>query len=154
LNTFVSSADNFAPDYTATFSVSHSEKNGVVTTGSRDWDNYAVKSTITFSQQLAAGLVARSRGHRRYYAAVLMDGKAAIIKRRDREVMILKSRPLDYTIDETHTIEFRVNRDILTMLVDGREWVKASDEAYESGAAGFLVDEGAILCDGFSVRRI
>ena len=154
LNTFVSAADNFAPDYTTTFSVSHSEKNGVVTTGSRDWDNYAVASKITFSQQLAAGLVARSRGHRRYYAAVLMDGKAAIIKRKDREVIILESRPFDYMIDETHIIEFRVNRDVLTMLVDGQEWVTASDKTYKSGGAGFLVDEGAILCDGFLIRRI
>lgn len=154
LNTFVSSVHNFAPDYTTTFSVSHSEKNGVVTTGSRDWYNYAVESKITFSQQLAAGLIARSRGHKRYYAAVLIDGKAAIIKRRDREVIVLGSMPFKYRIDETYTIEFRANKDTLTMLIDGKEWVKTSDDEYQSGAAGFLVDEGAILCEGFSVRKI
>jgi ADP-ribosylglycohydrolase len=154
LNMFVSSAQNFAPDYTATFSVSHPDKNGVVTTGTRDWRDYTVESTITFSQQTAAGLVARSRGHRRYYAAVLTGGNAAIVKRRDGDVSVLTAIPFDYRIDETHALAFRVQGGNLILRIDGQRVVEAVDDEYASGGAGFLVDEGAILCDGFTVRTL
>lgn len=153
LQSFVSSAQNFAPDYTTTFSVSHPEKNGVVTTGSADWEDYCVASTLTLAQQTAAGLVARSGGHRRYYAAVLTGGKAAIIKRRDKEVIVLAAVPFPYQPDEVYPLAFQVNGDVLTMLIDGAECVTARDGEYSCGGAGFLVDEGAILCDGFSVKQ-
>jgi len=153
LNMFVSSAQNLAPDYTTTFSVSHPEANGVVTTGTRDWRNYTVESRITFSQQKAAGLVARARGHRRYYAAVLSGGKASIVKRKDGEVIVLASVPFDYQIDQTHTLTFTVEGDRLMLFINGQETVQAYDGEYPSGGAGFLVDEGAILCDGFTVKR-
>src|SRR5437764_1345074 len=38
---WVSSAKHFAPDFKWTLCVSHPEENGVVTTGSRDWDDYS-----------------------------------------------------------------------------------------------------------------
>jgi ADP-ribosylglycohydrolase len=154
MSMFVSSAQNLAPDYTTTLSVSHPEKNGVLTTGTRDWRDYVVESKITFSQQSAAGLVARARGHRRYYAAVITGGSAAIIKRKDAEVIPLASVPGDYQIDATHSLAFRVKGPTLTMLVDGDEVARAVDNEYSSGAAGFVVDEGAILCDGFTVKKL
>jgi hypothetical protein len=39
-------------------------------------------------------------------------------------------------------------------LVDGELMAEATDSEYESGGAGFLVDEGAILCDGFTVKQM
>ncbi len=154
MNMFVSSAQNLAPDYTTTLSVSHPTMNGVVTTGTRDWQDYVVESRITFSQQKAAGLVARSRGHRRYYAAVLTNGNAAILKQKDGTALVLGVAPFDYKIDETYTLSIRVEGDSLTLLIDGKEAIRARDSEYQSGGAGFLVDEGAILCDGFTVSRI
>ena len=69
LKAFLSSARNLAPDYTTTFSISHPDDNGVLTIGTRDWDDYTVSSELTLVHQRTAGLVARARGHRRYYAA-------------------------------------------------------------------------------------
>lgn len=151
---FVSSAKNLAPDYTTTLSVSHPEPNGVVTIGTRDWCDYEVVSRLTFSQQRTAGLVGRARGHRRYYAAVIREGTAAIVKRKDSEITTLATGLAGFQIDDTHTIAFRVEGGSLTMLVDGKQVAQAFDSEYVSGAAGFLVDEGAILCDGFSVKRV
>jgi len=154
LNTFVSSAQNLAPDYTTTLSISHPDKNGVITTGTRDWRNYAVESTITFSMQKAAGLVARARGHRRYYAGVLMGGKAVILKRKDWRVIPLAAKPFDYHIDQTHALTLSAQDDTLSLSIDGNQVVSARDDEYKSGGAGFVVDEGAILCDGFMVKKI
>ena len=43
-----------APDYTTTFSISHPGDNGVVTIGTRDWDDYTVSSELTLVHQRTA----------------------------------------------------------------------------------------------------
>jgi len=154
LTAFVSSARNFAPDYTATFSISHREAGGVVTLGTRDWADYSVGSRITFSQQQAAGLVARARGHRRYYAALLVPGKAQIVKQQDDRRIVLAEAALNWAIDETRTLHFALQGERLVLHVDGVPLVSASDGDYPCGGAGFLVDEGAILADGFHIHAL
>jgi ADP-ribosylglycohydrolase len=154
LRTFVSSAFNFAPDYTTTFCLSHPEPNGVVTTGTRDWKDYAVSSRITFNQQDGAGLVARSRGHRRYYAALLAGGNAQIIRHCDSVETVLASRPFDYAIDDVYDVEFGLEGDSLHLLIDGDQLIDVTDPSYGSGGAGLVVHRGAILADGFRVKAL
>ncbi len=154
LKTFVSSADHFNPDYTTTFSISHATENGVVTTGTLDWDDYSVKSTITFSQQDAAGLVARAKGHRRYYGAVLSKGKAIIYRQQDNQRVEVASAPIDFSIDKTYELEFQLKNESLTLLVDGKMAVQGTDFTYRCGGAGFVVDSGAILADEFEIRNL
>lgn len=153
LTSFVTSARHFAPDYTATFAVSHPQSGGVVTLGTRDWRDYAVSSLITFSQQRAAGLVIRARGHKRYYAGRLVNGYAQIIKQRDDETIILAQTPLDWALDETHFLEIEAAGAQLTLSVDGVKTAAAQDDDYRSGGAGYIVDEGAIVADGFTIKQ-
>jgi ADP-ribosylglycohydrolase len=154
LRSFVSSAFNFAPDHTTTFCLSHPERNGVVTTGTRDWKDYAVSSRITFNQQDGAGLVARTRGHRRYYAAVLAGAEAQIIRQRDGVETVLASSPFDYAVDDVFDLEFRVHGDALDLLIDGDRLVQTTDSSHDSGGAGLVVHRGAILADGFRVSAL
>ena len=154
LKTFVSSADHFNPDYTVTFSICNAVENGVVTTGTSDWRDYTVKSTITFSQQESAGLVARAKGHRRYYGAVLMENCAVIYKQKNEKRIEIARTPFDYLIDNTYEIEFAVKADSLIMKVNGNIVVKGKDSEYKNGQAGFVVDTGAILGDGFEICRL
>lgn len=154
LKTFVSSADHFNPDYTVTFSICHEYDNGVVATGTSDWDDYAVSSVITFSQQNLAGLVARAKGHRQYYGAVFTEGVARIYRQKDEKRVTLAEVPYDYKIDNTYRLTFKVKGDSLELDVDDKPVVRAKDSAYKSGQAGYVVDSGAILGDGFLVTRI
>ncbi|MDR1193165.1 MAG: ADP-ribosylglycohydrolase family protein [Peptococcaceae bacterium] len=154
LKTFVSSAENFYPDYLNTFSVSHPTQNGVATTGTGDWRDYTVASTITFSQQKMAGLVARARGHRQYYGAVLGDKKAKIIKNSHGVITVLAETDYPYQIDGRYRLSFALKGSRLDMLVDDERVLSAADDAYASGGAGFVVDEGAIVADGFSVSAL
>lgn len=154
LKTFVSSADHFNPDYTVTFSICHGQKNGVATTGTGDWKDYEVRSKITFSQQEAAGLVARAKGHRRYYGAVFTEGYAKIYKQKDEERIEIAKQSFPYEIDQTYDFCFRVKEDHVTLLVDGQEVVKGTDKEYPCGQAGFVVDRGAILGDTFKVEAV
>jgi len=154
LKTFVSSADHFNPDYTVTFSICHSDINGVVTTGTKDWVNYSVKSAITFSQQDAAGLVLRAKGHRRYYGAVLSKGHAIIYRHENDKRLEIAREAVDFTIDKTYELEFVADKDRLTLFVDNILAAVGYDSAYSCGQAGFVVDSGAILADGFEIKDI
>ena len=154
LKSFLSSARNLAPDYTTTFSISHPSDNGVVTIGTRDWDHYTVTSELTLVHQRTAGLVARSRGHRRYYAAVLSAGEARLLKRRDGEVLVLARCPCAAPPDVPLEVALTVAGDELRCSVAGRARLTARDEEYASGGAGFLVEEGGYLARGFRVERV
>lgn len=154
LKSFMSSASNFTPDYTATFAISHDRENGVVTTGTLDWKNYEVTSEITFSYQEGAGLVARAKGHRQYYGAVLKNNKIQIIRRKDARVEILAEKPYEYEMETKILMTFRVEADRLTVLLNGKEELKCTDDLYTRGGAGFVVNRGCILARGFLVERV
>lgn len=154
IKAFMRTAEQFYPDYTTTFSVSHSDGNGVATIGTRDWDNYSVTSSLTLAQQEGTGLVARARGHQRYYSAMLKGGEAVIVKRLDGAAIELAKEPFCYSVDKTYTMCFSLLNDKLTFYIDGKEIVKATDRSYVSGGAGFIVERGAILADGLTIERL
>ena len=154
LRSFVSSAANFAPDYTTTFSLSHTTDNGVATIGTADWSDYAVESRIVFNQQKAAGLVARARGHRRYYAGLLGQDKAVIVKRRDGIETLLAEESVELRPGDARCLRFSVIADRLRFEIDGQNELLGTDHEYSRGGAGFVVDEGGVLIDGFAVRRV
>lgn len=154
LRSFVSSAANLAPDYTTTFCVSHPGPGGVVTTGTRDWSNYRVSSRIQFNASDAAGLVLRARGHRRYYAAVVAGSALQLVRQRDGERLVLAEVTIEHETDQTHDLAFQMDGHELAASLDGRIVARATDAAYVSGGAGFIVDAGAMLADGFRVEAI
>ena len=153
LKAFLSSARNFAPDYTTTFSISHPGDNGVVTIGTRDWDDYTVSSELTLVHQRTAGLVARARGHRRYYAAALSGGEAFLLKRRDGAVRVLARARCAAAPDAPLALALTAAGAALRVSVAGRPLLEAQDAEYVSGGAGFLVEEGGYLARGFRVER-
>lgn len=126
LRSFVSSAANFAPDYTTTFSLSHTVDNGVATIGTADWSDYVVESRIIFNQQKAAGLVARARGHRRYYAGLLAHDRAVIVKRRDGVETLLAQAPMQLQAGDAHNLRFSVIADELRLETDGERELLAN----------------------------
>lgn len=155
LRTFVSSAKNLAPDYTTTFCVSHPESGGVVTIGTRDWADYTVSSHIEFNGSAGAGLIARARGHRRYYALLLRGSgdvaRLELVREWDGEATVLATAPISHEVDERHDIALTVVGNRLTGSLDGVQVVSATDGAVASGGAGFVVHSGAFLADGFAV---
>ena len=153
LRSFVSSAANLAPDYTTTFSLSHTTDNGVATIGTSDWSDYVVESRLTFNQQKTAGLVARARGHRRYYAGLLARDRVVIVKRRDGVESPLAQMPMQLHSGEVHRLRFSVIADELRLQVDEELELCGRDGEFVRGGAGFVVDEGGVLVDGFSIQR-
>ena len=150
---FASSAAQFAADFNRTYCVSHTEDNGVVTIGSREWKDYSVESAVYYSLHREGGLAARSVGHRRYYAAVLTGyRKAQIIRVRDRERAVLAEASFGYEEDKRYELKFTVRGDRLTFSVNGEKILEAEDGTFSCGGAGFVVSEGTMTCDSLIIR--
>jgi len=155
LQAWVSSARQFAPDFKYTYCVSHVGDEGVVTIGTQDWADYSVESGIDFSLHQTGGLVLRSKGHRRYYAGVLSNGDcASIILRKNGTVKTLASVPFHYERDRLYAMRFEAKGRALALYVDGVCLLRVDDPTYARGGAGFLVERGTLVADGFVVAAI
>lgn len=153
---WVSSAKNHEADFRYTHSVSHPEGTGVVTVGTRDWDDYTVSSTLVFSPHERGGIVARARGHRCWYAAVLDSWNTLSLVRRDHgEETVLATTGLTYIEDVPLQVALTCSGKRLAVSVDATPVLAAEDSsvrAFRSGGAGFLVTSGTLLADAFTVR--
>ncbi len=155
LQVWASSAKHFAPDFTYTYCVSHPEYNGVVTQGTRDWSDYSIESNLMFSLHESAGLVLRSVGHQRYYAALFSGGdKVVILYRKDGEDYILGELPFLYKQDVLYSVKFSAMADSLSLEVEGEELISVHDNTYAFGAAGYRVDCGTMLVENFIIRSM
>ena len=154
LRAWVSAAREFAPDFELTYCVSHSATNGLVTLGTRNWRDYAVETRLRFSLHRRGGLVLRARGLRRYYAALFSAGdRLAIIARHDGAERTLAQAAFPYELERLYAVRFAVAGDRLSLAVDGVPLLDARDDRYGSGGAGFVIDAGTMLADGFRVSR-
>jgi ADP-ribosylglycohydrolase len=154
LASFASSAAQFAADFKRTYCVSHQERNGLVTIGTRDWEDYSVESTVYFSLHEAGGLVVRSAGHKRYYGAVLKGYKnAALYLQRDGVCKVLGEVPYSYEEDRAYRLKLRALGNRLTFEVDGKVVLEAEDDTYTCGGGGFVISRGTMTCDSFIVAE-
>lgn len=151
---FVASARHWATDIYNTFTLSHPDGNGVITFGGRDWTDYAVASELVLELHETVGLVIRARGHRRYYAGVVHAGKASIVRRRDDRLDVLASVPFGFEPNSRLRFEVSAEGDRIALAIGGVPLVAATDDAYASGGAGFLIEGGTVPANGLSVRRI
>jgi len=153
---FVSSAKCFSPNLNYTYCISHDEENGVATIGTRDFSDYQVASTLKLSLHRQGGLVARSAGHRRYYAAVLCGGQCfRIIKRFDGDVKVLGEVQLQYDEFTPYNMSFSVQGNRLHAQIGDTaiDCIDDDNHPYLNGGAGFLIDNGAMFIDGFSLEK-
>lgn len=151
---FASSAVQFAADFKYTYCVSNVEKDGLVTIGAREWEDYVVSSTLYYSLHQAGGLVLRSKGHKRYYGAALMDyNKAVVYVQKDRVRKILAQVPYSYKEDVGYTLRFGAHKDKLEFAVNGITLIKVQDDTYQNGGTGFTVSEGTVTCDSLIVTE-
>lgn len=155
LKAFTSSAEQFSFDSRRTFTVSHTGKNGMAVTGTQQWKDYEMECTVVPGLHKRMGLAARCRGLRRYYAFVMQDGKEALlIMKKGNKERILAQVPFAYEREKEYRILMKLDGDHLTVEMDGRKILEATDETFCRGGCGFLVDEGTFLADDLIIRNI
>lgn len=151
---FASSAAQFAADFKQTYCVSHTEADGLVTIGTREWEDYKITSTLYFSLHENGGLVLRSQGHKRYYGAVLCGyNRAVIYRQKDRAREILAEIPFEYVEDQGYQMEFGAHGSRLVLSVDGKVLLETEDREYQAGGAGFVISKGTMTCNSLAVSE-
>lgn len=153
---FVSSAKNFGLSLVHTLCVSHPEENGVVTFGTRDFEDYAISARLTPHLHERCGLIIRARGHRQYYAALLSGLNTLSLILRDAEGdTILAKTAFHYSQYEQLDMTLSVQGNHLSVRV-GETMLSAEDAQgrFASGGAGFRVDSGTMMADEIELYRI
>ncbi len=155
LRAWTASAKQFAADFRHTYCVSHAEADGLATIGTQDWQDYQVETTLHFSLHRQGGVVARSNGHRRYYALMLSGWNTAVLVcRKDGTVRTLASVPFAYAESAGVHITLSVQGDRLRAVLGGAAVLEAQDGEYSCGGAGFCVDTGTMTANNFIVRAL
>lgn len=151
---WVSSAKHFAPDFKHTFCVSHPGENGVITTGTRDWTDYTVTSELDFSIFKSGGLVIRATGHKRYIAGLIEGDDALIVRQFDDERTVLSRVPMPPATNLLRRMVLSAHGDTIRLFIDGVSAGYATDQNLSEGGAGFVINEGTMVAEGFRVARI
>ena len=80
-------------------------------------------------------VAARVQGTSRFYAAGFENGEAVIVKQ-DHGTTVLAHAPFAVKPGEAHKLALTVKGDALSLSVDGKEVVTATDGTYRYGQAG------------------
>lgn len=152
VKSFTNSAKHFAADFKRTYCISHVEEDGLVTIGSREWVDYCVSSTLYFALHQNGGLVLRSKGHKRYYGAVLSEYKEAVIyMKKDRNVKVLAKVPYEYKEDIGYNVKFIAKGENLEFYINNKLIASAKDNEYTNGGAGFVISKGTMTADSLII---
>ncbi|MBC8063796.1 MAG: ADP-ribosylglycohydrolase family protein, partial [Chlorobia bacterium] len=133
--------------------LTHNEGVGLLTQGSRDWQDYRIEARVTPKMAVSAGLALRVQGLRRYYAVVFAGpGELRIVKALDgRSTLAQTSFPWEPFQDYMVEVEVRGNE--IRAWIDGRLKLTAVDldRPLLEGAFGIVVESG---CVGAGTPRI
>lgn len=150
---WIDGVDHFEARWFEAFRISKNEGRGIISQGTRDWDDYRAEATITPYLAKQIGLAARVQGLRRYYALLLgADNIARLVKMDDTET-VLAEAPFAREVFIPYTLAIEVDGDQITGSVNGSTLFTASDPGSRltAGGVGLVIEEGTLGCDAVSV---
>jgi hypothetical protein len=127
---------------------------GLIIQGTREWQDYEADATVATTLAAAAGIAVRVQGMRRYYALLLVHGGRVRLVKRLGEERVLAEAPFAWELERPYRLRLRASGNRLTAHVDGAAILEAedADEPFAEGAAGFVLTEGSMVSDAFTVR--
>ncbi|MGH2548296.1 MAG: ADP-ribosylglycohydrolase family protein, partial [Thermomicrobiales bacterium] len=153
---WIDGVDHFDRWWPNAFRITENEERGLVSQGTRDWDDYQVQATIDPALAKNAGIAARVQGLRRYYALLLgNDGIVRLVKMDDTET-VLAEAPFSWDVFTPYTLSMAVNGSEITGSVVGGPTLTASDPGSRltGGGVGLVIENGTLTCEEVSVRAI
>jgi hypothetical protein len=119
----------------------HSARDADAWTGNAYLRDVVVKAELTPLAGQSHLVSARVQGTSRFYAAGLEGGEAVIL-RQDHGTTILARTPFTAEAGRRYAIEFEVRAAALTLRIDGKEMLTATDSTYRYGMAGVRMASG------------
>jgi len=149
---WVNAMDHFDARWPEPFHLSQDEGRGLLMTGTADWADYEVQSSITPHLATAWGIAARVQGLRRYYAVLLRQGGTLqVIKMLEGET-VLAETPRVWTYDTTYDLRLRVRGTRINAWLNGELCLEAHDSAFAHGGIALVCEEGRIVTDAVAVH--
>jgi hypothetical protein len=130
----------------------HTASNADLWTGNAYLRDTKVTGTLTPLAGASHLVSVRVQGTSRFYAGGLQDGEAVIV-REDHGTSVLAKAPFKLELGREYRIELKAVGEKLTLSIDGKEIVTASDAAYRYGQAGLrLASAGRMSVRLFEVE--
>lgn len=129
---------------------------GMISQGTREWDDYRVSARFVPNLCVATGIAARAQGLRRYYALLLRRGdKAQLVKLLDRET-VLAEADFPWQFGSPYELSLQVQGRWLTGSINGVVIfdLEDTDQPLTGGAIALICEEGAVSCDPVSVEPL
>lgn len=152
-SSWVKATDHWSSRWAETFRISNDQGKGMIITGTSDWQDYTVKSKITFDLAESGGVGARVQGLERYYALELTRGnKVRLIKKLDGTHIL---QEVDFAFEFNREYEFSLNvqGNFLIGAIDGVELISFEDRTspLQSGGISLLVESGTLSTNRIEV---
>jgi hypothetical protein len=137
----------FSKNFKESFRIASNRGEGVILTGTRDWKDYRVETSLRLHLGDYGAVILRAQGLRHYYALRLSRaGQVQIVCRKDETERVLAQVTLP--------IEFEAQIDVKAEVVGNRIVaqvgdlvISAEDDTYRGGMVGMAVFEGALSTD-------
>jgi len=129
---------------------------GLVITGTREWTDYSLQTSITPHLVKAFGLAARVQGLERYYAVLLTERNTIqLVKRLDGEI-VLGEQEFIWEFGQAYDLQITVRGNQISAFCNGILFFKVddSDRPLASGGIALICEEGRIGTDEVSVSLV
>jgi ADP-ribosylglycohydrolase len=153
---WVNAADHFTDEFGEAFRVIQNRGRGMVITGTREWTDYSVRSTIKPHLVNAYGLAARVQGLERYYALLLCNRDSVrLIKRLDGEV-VLAEQAYTWQLGQSYDLQLAVFGNQISAFINDKLIfaIKDSNQTLSAGGVALVCDEGRIGTDEVVVMSV
>ncbi|HSI72372.1 MAG TPA: hypothetical protein VK934_04285, partial [Fimbriimonas sp.] len=149
---WVNGVDEWAP-WGSNFRLIQNEGTGLLITGTREWKDITVKSSITPNLAERFGIACRVQGMRRFYALLLCrDSFVRLVKALDGET-VLAEQPYDRDLNMEYDFEMSACGSKIECSLDGQHLftVEDIDRPLIGGGIAYVITEGRIDSDEISV---
>lgn len=147
---FTTTTNESAVDHLSTFCVSSTKENGLLYIGNREWKDYSCISTLIPVRSKSSGIIFRMQGLRKYYAFILEENQAKIIKVLNKKTEVLVAK--EFIFDEYDEILtcVQVVGNLINVSYNNQE-LCCHDDDLESGGCGFVVSVGTMMVKGLEI---
>ena len=149
---WVNGVEEWSP-WGAAFNLIQNEGRGLLITGTREWKDIRVSSTLTPTLLQAGGIAVRTQGMRRFYALLLCaDQKVRLVKALEGD-RVLGEASFAWEHMQPVDLSLEARRNRLRAWVNGRLVFDLEDRSSPllEGGAAFVVEEGHLMADAITI---
>ncbi len=142
--------------YPEFFRLIQNEGRGMALHGMREWEDYRFRATMTPHMCRTGGIAVRVQGLRRYYALLLDEERARLVRMLNGEESVLAETAGGWRFGETSELQLEVDGERLVGSIDGKQVIEASDPdaSLSSGGVALVCEEGRIGCDEVAISPL